>query len=235
METPTLIITGASRGLGAAVARLAAEMGANLVLNARSADELAGVAHRIEEAGGQAIAVPGDVSEQAEGNRLVERAIERFGRLDGLVNNAGIIQPIASVATSDIAAWERTQRVNVIAPLMLIQAALPHLRASGGRVINVSSGAATSAISGWSAYCASKAALNQLTAVLAREESAITALALRPGLVDTEMQADIRREGTHGMAGSGPRALPALPEPGPTPAAGATRARHCPAGASRPA
>ncbi len=206
MSKPTIIITGASRGLGAAAARIAAEWGANLVLNARSGDEVAGVARRIcdesGEAGGEAIAVPGDVSNWEECQQLVERAVERFGSVDALINNAGVIGPFATIAEVDIEAWRYNLSVNLVGPMMLIQAALPHLRKSGGRVVNVSSGAAISPVAGWSAYCASKAALNHLTRVLALEEPAITAIALRPGIVDTEMQAQIRSDGDKGMSTS---------------------------------
>jgi NAD(P)-dependent dehydrogenase (short-subunit alcohol dehydrogenase family) len=87
----------------------------------------------------------------------------------------------------------------VIAPVQLTQLALPHLRERRGRVISVSSGAAVSAIGGWAAYCSAKAALNQFNAVLAVEEPLITAVAVRPGVVDTEMQAVIRRTGDQGM------------------------------------
>jgi len=87
-------------------------------------------------------------------------------------------------------------------PVMLTQAALPHLRQRAGRVINVSSGAAVKVIQGWGAYCVAKAALNHFTRVLAEEEPAITAIALRPGKVDTAMQETIRKEGAGGMTAS---------------------------------
>jgi NAD(P)-dependent dehydrogenase (short-subunit alcohol dehydrogenase family) len=119
--------------------------------------------------------------------------------LDSLVNNAGIIEPIAPIAEADMGAWAYNLAVNLLAPAQLTQLALPHLRAANGRVINVSSGAAVSAIGGWAAYCGAKAALNQFNAVLAVEEPSVTAVALRPGVVDTEMQAVIRRDGGKGM------------------------------------
>lgn len=199
MSNQTIVITGASRGLGAAAARIAAESGANVVVNARSADKLSELVQQISQGGGQALAVAGDVSQLDVCQRIVEKTMKRFGRIDALVNNAGIIEPITPLAESDPAAWQHNLLVNVLAPLMLTQAALPHLRASKGRVINVSSGAAVSAIAGWSAYCASKGALNQFNRSLALEEPDITAISLRPGIIDTEMQAQIRRQGTTGM------------------------------------
>lgn len=199
MSTRTIIITGASRGLGAAAARIAAGMGANVVLNARSADDLASVAQDIRDAGGQAEVVPGDVSQPEVIRALVERALARFGGLDALVNNAGVIEPVARIADADPEAWQRNWAINVHGPFMLTQAALPSLRERGGRVVSVSSGAAVKPKGGWAAYCASKAALNLFTGVLALEEDAITALAFRPGLVDTAMQTLIRERGAAGM------------------------------------
>lgn len=199
MTQKTVLITGASRGLGAAMARIAAENGAAVALNARSEAALEQVAADIEQDGGQVLVVPGDVSRREDCVALVERAVERFGRLDVLINNAGILQPIAPMAEADPEGWRYNLLVNVLGPMMLVQAAIPHLRATNGRVINVSSGAATGAKAGWASYCASKAALNHMTRVLAAEEPAITAVAVRPGVVDTEMQAVIRREGKGGM------------------------------------
>lgn len=196
---PVVIITGASRGLGAAVAEKAAVLGAAVVLSARSEAELAQIAGRIEAGGGTALIVPGDVSRLEDNARLVEQVVTRFGRIDALVNNAGILTPIATFADADPAGWERNFAVNLLGPMMLTQAALPHLQNNNGRVINVSSGAAANPIPGWVAYCAAKAALNQFTAVLAKEEEGITAIAVRPGVVDTAMQATIRREGRANM------------------------------------
>lgn len=202
MSQKTMIITGASRGLGAAAAEIAASLGVNVVLNARSAGKLAEVTERIIEAGGQAIAVAGDISDVDVCQQVVEQTMARFGRLDALINNAGIIEPIAKIAEASPQDWQHNFAVNVIGPLMLTQAALPYLRARKGRVINVSSGAATYAIPGWGAYCASKAALNQFNEGLAKEEASLTAIALRPGIIDTEMQVQIRREGAMGMTAS---------------------------------
>jgi NAD(P)-dependent dehydrogenase (short-subunit alcohol dehydrogenase family) len=199
MNTETVLVAGASRGLGAATARILAQLGANTVLMSRSADDLAEVTQEINASGGQALAVTGDVSRPADCQRAVAEAIKEFGQLDVLVSNAGILAPIASIADGNPGEWERNWAINVLGPLALTQAALPHLRRRDGRVINVSSGAAVSAIPGWAAFCASKAAVEHLTRVLAEEEPSITAIAFRPGLVDTEMQATIRRDGADGM------------------------------------
>ncbi|MGC9332904.1 MAG: SDR family NAD(P)-dependent oxidoreductase [Anaerolineae bacterium] len=199
MSNPTVVVTGASRGLGAATARLVAQLGANVILMARSRDSLETVVQEIEDKGGQALAVPGDVSQPEDCRRVIRRSIERFGGIDGLVNNAGILEPIGCIAEAEAKAWHENWAVNVLGPVLMCQAALPHLRARKGRVVNVSSGAAVNAIEGWGAYCLAKAAVNHLTRMLAAEELDVTSISLRPGVVDTEMQGTIRRQGAQGM------------------------------------
>jgi NAD(P)-dependent dehydrogenase (short-subunit alcohol dehydrogenase family) len=200
MDKSTVIITGASRGLGLAAARFAATAGANVALMARSAAELEGAAEMIVAAGGTAVPVPGDVTNKEDCLRVVETAVARYGRIDALINNAGTIEPIAPIVEADVMAWQENLSVNLLGPLQLTQAALPYLRERRGRVINVSSGAATYGLPGWGAYCTAKGALNQLTRVLAAEEPLITAVAVRPGAVDTAMQQVIREQGAAGMA-----------------------------------
>jgi NAD(P)-dependent dehydrogenase (short-subunit alcohol dehydrogenase family) len=200
MTTQTIFVTGASRGLGAATARLAAEMGANVALMARSAADLETVADSIRDSRGQALTLTGDVTETADCRRAVEETVERFGGLDAVVNNAGRLQPIAPIADGDPKDWETNLAVNLMGPFLVSQAALPHLRQRGGRVLNVSSGAAVSVIRGWAVYSAAKAAVNQFTRSLAVEEPEVTAIALDPGVVDTAMQRTIRLEGEPGMA-----------------------------------
>ncbi|MBE2225038.1 MAG: SDR family NAD(P)-dependent oxidoreductase [Anaerolineae bacterium] len=199
MSTKTIIITGASRGLGLAIAQDAAALGASVAMFARSAELLAQEAQNIRDAGGAALAVPGDISQLADCRRLVEKTMSNFGRIDSIVHNAGMLEPIAPIAEADPAVWQQNLMTNLLGPMMLTQAALPYLRQNRGRVIHVSSGAATYAIAGWSAYCATKGGLNQLSRALAIEEELVTSLAVRPGVVDTEMQALIRTLGAEGM------------------------------------
>lgn len=199
MTYPTILISGASRGLGAATARIVAQMQANVVLTARSEGDLNAVAQDIETAGGRALAVVGDVSQAVGCQRIVSEAVKAFGQLDALVNNAGVIEPIAPIASGDPQAWRENWATNVHGPFMLTQAALPYLRQRNGRVINVSAEAAIKIIPGWAAYSAAKAALNHFTRVLAKEEPDITVIAFRPGAVDTAMQATIRHKGASGM------------------------------------
>ncbi|MFO7540877.1 MAG: SDR family NAD(P)-dependent oxidoreductase [Chloroflexota bacterium] len=194
-----VLITGTSRGLGAAVAQILAEMGAAVVLNARSATPLHELRAEIEANGGTALALPGDVGQLETCRWLVAETIETFGRLNAVVHNAGVIDPIAPIAEADAQGWQTAVAVNLLGPMWLTQAALPHLRRRQGRVISVSSGAAEYGIPGWAGYCATKGALNQFNRVLAEEEPAITAVAVRPGVVDTAMQDEIREKGVDGM------------------------------------
>jgi sepiapterin reductase len=199
MAAQIILITGASRGLGAAAARAAAALGANVLLSARSKADLDSVAQEIRQDGGTALVVPADVSREEDCRKIIKAGLAQYGRINALINNAGLLEPVARLADADTAAWEQNVAVNLFGPVTLTRLALPHLRQSRGRVINVSSGAAVSPVAGWSAYCAAKAALNMFNQVLAAEEPEITAVAFRPGVVDTEMQAVIRRKGAQGM------------------------------------
>lgn len=194
-----VIVTGASRGLGAAAARIAAEYGAAVVLTARSREELEREFGAIRAAGGEALVVEGDLTQRADCERVIDRTLEQYGQIDGLINNSGIIGPIAPISEAEAEGWMQNWTINVLAPVLLTRLALPALRQRGGRIVNVSSGAAVRPTQGWGAYSASKAAINQLTQVLAREEPGITALAVRPGMVDTGMQKEIRELGAVGM------------------------------------
>jgi NAD(P)-dependent dehydrogenase (short-subunit alcohol dehydrogenase family) len=196
---PVIIVTGASRGLGAAVAHWLGRTKAGVVLVARSVQELQKWGQKVEERGGKSLILPADVSNQESCRLVVEKTVYHFGRLDGVVNNAAIVPPLSSIAEADPKAWKFCAEVNVLGPFYLSKYSIPELRKTRGRIINVSSGAAGIAIESASAYCASKAALNQFTAVLAAEEPDITALAVRPGVMDTSMQAFLRREGPHVM------------------------------------
>lgn len=194
-ENRVILVTGASGGIGEAVAYWLGRAGATVVLLARRADALDRVALKIRGMGADVHTVCADVSNPEECQTGVEETIERFKRLDSVVNNAGILDPLTMVADTDLKKWRHNLEVNLLGPLYLIQSSIPYLRSRNGRVINISSGAAYHPIYAGSAYCASKAGLNQLTSVLAKEEPRITFLAVRPGVVDTDMQARIRKEG----------------------------------------
>ncbi|MEM8795189.1 MAG: SDR family oxidoreductase [Pseudomonadota bacterium] len=194
----TIVITGASKGIGEATARYLAEHGANIVLAARSAEGIKNIAQEITAEGGKASAFPCDVSNYGEVSALINHAIETFGSIDVLVNNAGTIEPIARLADSDPSAWSEIVDINLKGVYFGLRAALPSMIAQGsGTIINISSGAATSALEGWSHYCATKAAVLSLTRCTDKEyrEAGITAVGLSPGTVATDMQTAIKASG----------------------------------------
>ena len=200
LKNRTILITGASRGIGAAMVRWFAGEGANVVMLARSGPSLAALAEEVTQAGGTALALEGDVSVRADFEHAVARAVERFGALDVLINNAGVIEPIARLADSDPAAWGQAIDINLKGVYHGLRAAIPAmLAAGGGTVINISSGAATSALEGWSHYCASKAGVLSLTACAAKEygPQGIRVVGLSPGTVATEMQVTIKASGVN--------------------------------------
>ncbi|PJK27458.1 SDR family NAD(P)-dependent oxidoreductase [Minwuia thermotolerans] len=192
------LITGASRGIGAAAARHFGELGARVTLLARSRRTIQEIADEIVKAGGHAIAVGADVASYADVEAAVAKAVEAHGGLDVLVNNAGLIEPIARLAESDPDEWTKVADVNYKGVYFGLRAALPvMLKSGGGTVVNVSSGAATSALEGWSHYCSSKAAALSLTACAHKEYGAegIRVLGISPGTVRTDMQVAIKASG----------------------------------------
>ncbi len=197
---PVVIVTGASRGLGAAVARWLAKARAAVTLISRSEDRLKDVGEDIRSLGGKPLVFKADVSDSESCLSAVKLTLDRFGRIDALVNNAGIVQPISSIARTEPENWRYNIEVNLMGPFYMIQAAIPSLRSQKGRIVNVSSGAANRVLENVSAYCAAKAALNHFTRVLAEEEPGLTAVTVRPGVVDTDMQTTIRNEGENGMS-----------------------------------
>jgi NAD(P)-dependent dehydrogenase (short-subunit alcohol dehydrogenase family) len=195
MNQPTIIVTGASQGLGAAIASMAASRGANVVLTARSASLLEAQVQKISQRGENAQAVVADISRFEDCQKIVDTALQAFGRIDALINNAGTIEPLAPIVDGQPDHWAHHMAVNVLGSVMMCQLAIPFLRQTGGRVINVTSHAAEIAIPGAAAYSTSKAALNRFSKVLAVEEPAITVILFIPGEVDTPMQAVIREQG----------------------------------------
>ncbi|WP_412554268.1 SDR family oxidoreductase [Shimia sp. MIT1388] len=205
----TAIITGASRGIGAAAARHLASLGANVVLAARSQSELSELTQSILDDGGAARLQVCDVADPTSVDALIKMATDTFGRLDILVNNAGLIDPITSLADSDPAAWSKVLDVNVKGVYHGLRYALPVMRAQGeGTIINISSGAANSFLEGWSHYCASKAAVVRLTGIAHKEnaDAGVTVVGLSPGTVATDMMATIRASGINPVSQLSPDA-----------------------------
>jgi NAD(P)-dependent dehydrogenase (short-subunit alcohol dehydrogenase family) len=143
--------------------------------------------------------VAGDMADMATGPKAVQAATSKFGKLDGVVINHGLLEPIKRIADSDANEWRKAYDVSFFSAVAIVRAAIPALRQSKGKVIFVSSGAATSAYSTWGAYGSAKAAMNHLSLTLSTEEPEITSVSIRPGTVDTAMQTDIREKHNKAM------------------------------------
>jgi NAD(P)-dependent dehydrogenase (short-subunit alcohol dehydrogenase family) len=185
MSGRTAIVTGASRGLGRALATGLAEQGWGVVIDARDAAALAGARAEIT---GEVVAVPGDIADPAHRADLV-RAAGELGRLDLLVHNAGILgpSPLPALASFPLEGLRELFELTVVAPVALTQLALPQLRSHGGAVVAISSDAAVEAYPGWGGYGAAKAALEQMARVLAAEEPAVRVWVVDPGDLRTRM------------------------------------------------
>ncbi|MFK5978335.1 MAG: SDR family oxidoreductase [Rhizobiaceae bacterium] len=194
LSSTTAFITGASQGIGAATARHLASLGANVILAARNIDALRNLAR---EVGPQALAVRCDVADYAAVQAAMQEGVEHFGSMNILINNAGTIEPIARIEDSDPSQWGRVVDVNLKGVYHCLHAAYPHLKENGGTIINISSGAATSALEGWSHYCSTKAAVLSLTRCAHKEWSdfGINVVGLSPGTVATDMQIEIKKSG----------------------------------------
>lgn len=195
MVGKTVLIAGASRGIGAATARAFAQAGANVALVARGTDAIADIAGEI---GKKAIAIPCDVSRHTEVEAAIAATARTFGGLDILINNAGVIDPIGHLAEADPDEWGRTIDINLKGVMYGMRAAMPGMIAQGhGTIINISSGAAHGPVEGWGAYCSSKAAVYMLTRLADKEarDKGLRILGLSPGTVATDMQREIKASG----------------------------------------
>jgi NAD(P)-dependent dehydrogenase (short-subunit alcohol dehydrogenase family) len=195
MIKPTIIVTGASRGLGAAIAEIAASRGACVVLTARSEHELEKQAQKIRQIGGNVLPIVADISHFEDCQKIIEKTLQVYGRIDALINNAGTIEPLAPISEARHEDWAYHMVVNLLGPMMMCKLAIPYLRQTEGKVVNITSHAAEISIPGASAYSTSKAALNRFSKSLAVEEPDITVILFIPGETDTPMQAVIRNKG----------------------------------------
>lgn len=187
----TALVTGGGRGIGRAAALQLAGSGANVIVTARTREQINDTVREIQAGGGRARAIPADIGNDGDVRRLMRES----GEVDILVNNAGIIDPIAPVLSASPDAWRRDIEVNLYGVFLTCHYVLPGMLSAGwGRIVNISSGAARGTTIGWSAYSAAKAGVEALTGVLAREvgDRGVHVNALRPGIVDTEMQVEIR-------------------------------------------
>ncbi|QFS81518.1 Glucose 1-dehydrogenase 2 [Roseivivax sp. THAF40] len=196
MSGKSVLITGASRGIGEAAARRFARAGAKVALIARSADRIAEIAGDIGE---NAIAIPCDISRYWEMEQAVANTVQSFGALDVMINNAGMIEPIAHMSEVDPDAWGSVIDVNLKGVFHGMRAALPVMQdqPGGGTILTIGSGAAHGPVEAWSAYCASKAGALMLTRMADKEnrDAGIRAISLSPGTVATEMQREIKASG----------------------------------------
>jgi len=198
IKNKTLIITGASQGIGEATARLFAKLGANVALIARSKEKIKKISNDINLNGGKSIAIQCDVSNQDEVENAIKLTLKSYNAIDILIGNAGIINPIQNIAEMDISDFDKVIDVNIKGVWYGIKAVLPHMK-NGGTIITIGSGAASNALEGWSHYCTSKAAVHHLSSCLDLEmrKDLIRALVLSPGTVATEMQKTIKKSGVN--------------------------------------
>jgi NAD(P)-dependent dehydrogenase (short-subunit alcohol dehydrogenase family) len=188
LQGKTAVITGGSRGIGAGVAKECLERGMNVAVCARSAPPL--------DSSSSVLSMAADVSDEAAVQRFADKSIERFGKIDLWINNAGLLEPVAPLRNCSSEDVQHHINVNIMGVFHGTKVFINHVRDREGEgvLINISSGASTSAYSGWGAYCAGKAAVDMLTEVaqIEEEESGLRAYSVAPGIIDTDMQELIR-------------------------------------------
>ena len=190
LEGKVALVTGASQGLGRALALAYAKVGSNLVISSRSADSLETVAEEASGSGVEVLTVPANLSRSEDVQKLVDAAVERFGKIDVLVNNAGLLGPRVRIEEYPEDKWRSVLDANLTGPFLLSKAAIPHMR-EGASVINVTSGVSIEGRPEWGAYSVSKFGLEGLTQILAAELKAhgIRANSVDPGGMRTAMRA----------------------------------------------
>ncbi|KAI1844994.1 hypothetical protein JX265_008421 [Neoarthrinium moseri] len=190
------IVTGASRGLGLAVAQLLLRASHKVFVVARSE---AGLQKLKSEHPSSVEYASADLGDLKTAPSIIQAATKAFGKIDGIVINHGVLTPLTKIADADVEDWRRAYDINVLSAVALVKEAIPELRKTKGRIVFVSSGAATGAYTAWSAYGTAKAAVNHLCAHVGVEEPDITSVAISPGKIDTEMQQVIREQGGAAM------------------------------------
>lgn len=193
----TAFITGASRGIGEATARLFAQAGARVALVARSSEEISRIASEI---GAGALAVPCDIASYASVDAAASETEAKLGPIDILINNAGVVDPIARLVKTDPEGYAKATAINLNGTFNAMRRIVPGMiTRGGGTVLTVSSGAAHRPVEGWTAYCSAKAGVAMLTKMLHHEEHwrGVRAMGLSPGTVATQMQREIKASGVN--------------------------------------
>jgi NAD(P)-dependent dehydrogenase (short-subunit alcohol dehydrogenase family) len=190
LKDKVTLITGASQGLGRELALAFAKEGARVVVNARSEESIRPVAEEMEDAGAEVLAVAADVSRGGDVERLVGEALGRFGKLDVLVNNAGLLGPRVAIEEYPEDEWRRVIDANLTGPFLVSKTTIPHI-SQGGAIINVVSGVSVEGRAEWGAYSVSKFGVEGLTQILAAElaERGVRVNAVDPGGMRTDMRA----------------------------------------------
>ncbi|GCF00157.1 hypothetical protein ZYGM_000231 [Zygosaccharomyces mellis] len=196
----SVIVTGVSRGIGRSVVEQ--------ILNGREDAIVTGIARSEcslkslkDQFGNRFFYVVGDVTDTNSIRSLIQMALSKAGKIDSIVANAGVLEPVQSIQNANVESWKKLFDVNFFSVLMLSILAMPHLIKSQGNLIFVSSGASNKWYSGWGAYGASKAALNHLALTISNEGDGVKTISVAPGVVDTQMQVEIReRFGPAGMS-----------------------------------
>lgn len=207
LQGRAVVITGASRGIGAAAARAFAQAGCSVLLAARSTEQCKVIANEINAAGGKAFATACDVSHYEQVAAAVAACQEQFGRFDILINNAGVIDPIGLTVNANPKQWSEAIDINLKGAFYGVHAALQIFQAQGqGVIINISSGAANYPLEGWSHYCAAKAGSAMITRTIHMEaaQKGVRILGLSPGTVATEMQVKIKASGINPVSQMNP-------------------------------
>jgi NAD(P)-dependent dehydrogenase (short-subunit alcohol dehydrogenase family) len=190
LQDKVTLITGASQGLGRALALAFAREGTRVVVNARSEESVRPVAEEVEGTGAEVLAVAADVSEGADVERLVGESVDRFGKIDVLVNNAGLLGPRVAIEDYPEEEWRRVLDANLTGPFLVSKAAIPYL-SDGASIINLVSGVSVEGRAEWGAYSVSKFGMEGLNQILAAElaERGVRVNAVDPGGMRTDMRA----------------------------------------------
>jgi NAD(P)-dependent dehydrogenase (short-subunit alcohol dehydrogenase family) len=191
LRDKAIMITGASRGLGKALALACAQEGASLVISSRDAGSLDPVAEEVEGVGvTEVLAIPADISRRTHVETLVRATVEQFGQIDVLINNAGLLGPRVPIEEYPEDEWRKVLEANLTGPFLLTKSTIPHMP-EGGSIINVTSGVSIKGRACWGAYSVSKFGIESLTQILAAEleERSIRVNSVDPGSMRTEMRA----------------------------------------------